>query len=125
MKTAKQISLPKLLAKTQKVFNAWVRNRDREKGCVSCKSGKVEQASHFYSAGKHSALRFTEDNCHGACVRCNYFLSGNLLPYRATLLKRIGQQRLDILEATATRRAVHKWSRFELEQIIKKYSCLD
>jgi hypothetical protein len=115
-----KITLPKQIAKTQKVFNAYIRNRDKDKGCVSCKSPKVDHASHYYSAGKFPALRFNEDNVHGSCLRCNYFMHGNLIQYRVTLEKRIGRERLDMLDGLANRQK-HKWSILELQQIEKEY----
>lgn len=124
IKVIKIPSLNKLRDKAQAAFNRFIRTRDQNLGCVSCKMGKVEHASHFYAAGLYTALRFNEDNVHGACLKCNYFLSGNLIPYRTELLKRIGQQRFDLLESAATRNRVHKWSRLELEEIYKKYKAL-
>lgn len=117
----KQISLPKLLQKAQRVFNNFVRERDKDRGCISCTSGRVEQASHFYSCGQFSALRFNENNVHGSCLRCNYFLSGNLNEYRVRLIKKIGEQKVLLLDATARNNRVKKWSRLELEIIIKEY----
>lgn len=117
----KQITLPRLLQKTQLIFNAYIRERDKDKGCISCMSGRVEQASHFYSAGQFSALRFNENNVHGSCLRCNYFLSGNLSEYRVRLIRKIGEQKVLLLDAAARNNRVKKWSRFELELIIQEY----
>lgn len=108
------------LKKTQMVFNRYIRLRDKERGCISCKSKKIEQASHYFSAGKYPALRFHRDNVHGSCLRCNYFMSGNLLEYRKGLLKRIGSERLEILEGLAGRQ-VHKWTILELKLIEQEY----
>jgi len=113
----KIIPLPKLIAKAQKAFNARIRERDKDKGCISC-GGKVEQAGHYLSAGHHGVHRFNEKNVHGQCVRCNMYLSGNLINYRIGLVKRIGLQQVEILEGT--RHKSHKWNRLELEEIIKK-----
>ena len=121
MKTKKQVSIPGLLRKAQKLFNAYVRSRDVDKGCISCNSGKVEQASHFYSAGQFSALRFNEYNVNGSCLRCNYFLSGNLNEYRIRLIDKIGEKNVLLLDVQSKNNRVKKWSRFELEQIIKMY----
>lgn len=116
----KTLSHPKLLAKCQKVFNAWIRNRDQFKSCISCGS-TVEQAGHYYSQGHHSALRFSEVNTNGQCVRCNHFLSGNLINYRRGLQLRYTQLEIDLLDSIGTRTPVKKWNRFELEELIKKY----
>lgn len=117
----KELSLPKLLAKAQLVFNRFIRLRDQWKGCISC-GGKVEQAGHFFSQGHHSALRFSEMNVAGQCVRCNCFLHGNLINFRQGLIKRYGEVNVDKLELAAKLNRVRKWSRFELEHIIKMYS---
>lgn len=114
------MSLPDQIKKTQATFNKYIRLRDKDKGCVSCKSPKVEHASHFFSAGKFTALRFNEDNVHGSCLRCNYFMGGNLLEYRKTLVKRIGIEKLELLEGLAERQ-VHKWSILELQAINDEY----
>jgi hypothetical protein len=114
------MTLPQLLKKAQTVFNKWIRNRDKNKGCISCGT-QITEAGHYYSQGHHSALRFNEVNTNGQCTRCNCFLHGNLIKYREGLLKRYGQTKLDLLDSAARNR-VKKWSRVELETIIKTYS---
>jgi len=113
-----------LKVKAQKVFNSWIRNRDKDKGCISCGAG-VDQAGHFYSAGKFNALRFDEDNCHGQCLRCNYFLSGNLLNYREGLIKKIGKERFEKLEQKSNFRGAVKNDRFLYIEIIEKYKLIN
>ena len=115
-------SLPKLLKKAQKVFNAFIRERDSELGCISC-GGSVDHAGHYFSQGSHSALRFNESNVHGQCVGCNTYKHGNLIYYRLGLVKRFGEETVRALESAATLMKVKKWSRDELNEIIKKYSC--
>lgn len=111
-------SLPNLLKKAQKVFNAWIRERDKNKGCISC-GAPVTEAGHYFSQGHHSALRFNEMNTNGQCTRCNCFLHGNLLNYRNGMVKKYGEEKLLLLESQA--RKPKKWSRFELEAIIEHY----
>lgn len=118
----KQTSLPKLLAKAQKVFNSFIRNRDKDKCCITCGKYKIEHACHFYSAGQYSALRFNTDNVHGGCLACNYYKHGQLHFYRDHLEKRIGKDKLMLLDSTATRNRVKRWSRIELELLINIYS---
>lgn len=120
MPKMKAVSLPKTIQKAQKIFNSFIRLRDAEKPCVACGKYKIEHASHFYSAGSFTHLRFNEDNVHGSCLRCNYFLSGNLNEYRKTLEKRIGKERLELLDYEAKRK-IKKWSIYELEKIIADY----
>jgi len=112
--------LPKLLEKTQRVFNAYVRERDKELGCISC-GGIVEQAGHYHSQGHHSALRFDPINTNGQCRRCNMFLHGNLIRYRQGLVSKYGEDVVIELEERANTDRLKKWSREELEELIAKY----
>jgi NinG protein len=115
----KPTPLPRLLKKAQEVFNAYIRARDRDKGCISC-GAEVQEAGHYFSQGHHSALRFNEVNTNGQCTRCNCFLHGNLIHYRSGLINRYGEPRVFHLESSA-RRSIKKWSRTELEAIIQFY----
>lgn len=120
-KVKKPIPLPSLTEKAQKVFNAYIRRRDSEKPCITCPKYQIEHACHFYSAGQYTALRFNEDNTHGGCIQCNYYKHGNLNHYRMNLEKRIGIEKLLLLDSIATRSRFKKWSRTELEIIIEMY----
>ncbi len=86
----------------QVVFNRFIRLRDSGKPCVSCgrPDGDDHQrhASHYKSRGAHPELAFNELNCHASCATCNNFLSGNLVPYRVELIKRIGLDKVEWLE---------------------------
>lgn len=120
MAVKKVMPLPKLLKKAQTVFNKHIRCRDKDFGCVSC-NGPVEQAGHYFSQGHYSALRFDEMNTNGQCVRCNMYLSGNLIKYRQGLVKRYGSKAVEMLEQRADLRKAWKWDRMQLEKIIEKY----
>lgn len=113
--------LTSLLKQAQLVFNAWIRKRDRDKGCISCKSKKVLHASHYYSAGSFLGLRFHEHNAHGSCEVCNTFLYGNLEAYRKQLLNRIGNKAVKELDMLACENKRKKYTRTELLEIIRKY----
>ncbi|WP_186013793.1 recombination protein NinG [Burkholderia gladioli] len=88
------------LRELQGAFNAWVRARDAGKPCISC--GRFHQgqwhAGHYRSVGSEPALRFEPDNVHLQCAPCNTHLSGNLIPYRINLIKKIGIERVEWLE---------------------------
>lgn len=116
-------SIPELKTLATKVFNAWIRERDKEAGCISCPNGKPEQAGHFFSGGHNSGLRYNTDNVHGQCTRCNLYLSGNLLWYEQGILKRIGKERVHRLKDKAAyyKRNGYKHSREVLIDIIIKY----
>jgi hypothetical protein len=88
-------------------FNKFVKARDELLPCVSCGTSSPGRhftgntgwvASHYRSVGSCPELRFNEDNVHKACVRCNSWLSGNVVEYRIGLLARIGATRLEALE---------------------------
>ena len=116
---AKKIDLPKLKKKAQEVFNKWIRERDKNLGCISC-SGKIDHAGHYFSSGHYSLLTFDETNVNGQCLRCNNFLHGNLIHYRMGLVERYGDDKVYELEIKS-RNNVKKWDRVELEDIILKY----
>jgi hypothetical protein len=109
-----------LLKKAQNIFNRWVRNRDENKGCISC-GGAVDHAGHYFSAGHYSALRFNEMNVNGQCLSCNNFKHGNLIKYRQGLVRRYGEEKVLMLENSADLRKVKKWSKIELEGIVQTY----
>lgn len=104
----------------QMVFNKYIRERDKDELCISCKqTPKKVNAGHFFNANNHWNVRFDEDNVHLQCERCNSFLSGNLLEYRTNLLTKIGAERFNQLEARA--RVTRKFTKDELKELIKKY----
>ena len=113
--------------KLQDLVNGKVRRRDSANGyfvCISCEDLKpINQmnAGHYYpkEPTQYRAVRFDLDNIHGQCVRCNKYLSANLIPYRANLLVKIGVIRLRQLEMKASL-SNFKYSRdFLIEQIEK------
>ncbi|MFA6974276.1 MAG: recombination protein NinG, partial [Parcubacteria group bacterium] len=94
----RKFSVPILIKKATRHFNAFIRDRDSRQPCIACGAWTYLQAGHFYSAGKYPRLRFNENNCLGECVPCNYFLSGNLLKYREGLIGRIGLEAVNELD---------------------------
>lgn len=120
IKKYSKYSPSELKALAQKYYNRFIRERDKDEKCISCKIGAPAQAGHFYSAGHYQSLRFNEDNCHGQCVRCNYFLSGNQIHYRPNLEKKIGKDRLLALDEQAIKKA-YKFDRFTLINLIETY----
>ncbi|MDR1089916.1 MAG: recombination protein NinG [Prevotella sp.] len=83
----------------QKVFNKYIRLRDKGKPCISCGctlTGKYD-AGHFMSVGAYPNIRFNEDNVHGQCVACNQHRHGNTTEYSLSLPMRIGIERYERL----------------------------
>ena len=106
-------TLPKLKAKAEKLFHAWICKRDRGV-CFTCgKQGN--QAGHFL----HGKLDFEPLNLHCQCAGCNHYKSGNLGMYAIRLIDNYGQVIVDDLIYRSNQ--VHKYTRDELEKIIEKY----
>ncbi len=110
-----------LMKKAQKAFNAYIRERDKGKKCISCKN-KLEgkhDAGHFISSGSCKYLTFDENNVHGQCVACNQHKHGNLISYREELIKRIGEDA--VLQLEKDRHKTANYTREELRQIEAEY----
>lgn len=110
-----------LLRTAQKVFNKYIRERDKDKPCVSCGvivKENMAHASHFKPANTYSYLRFDEANVHKSCSKCNLFLSGNLDQYRIRITDRISQQELDRLDMPNQSK---RWMIEEYKEIIEAY----
>lgn len=73
-------------------------------------------AGHFIHS---SSLDFSEVGINCQCVRCNKFLHGNLALYSNNLTKIYGNEIVDYLIRESKK--VKKYSREDLEDIIKKY----
>lgn len=114
--------IKKLRAKMVRVFNRFIRLRDKNKGCISCFVGSVKHAGHYYSVSQcpQPAMRFNEQNVHGQCVTCNSFREGERQGYKKGLLKRYGS---DIIMALDVKRSLRQnpWTAFEYETMIKEY----
>ena len=119
----KTVTLPKLKKKAQEVFNAYIRERDKDQPCISCGQFKTLQAGHYYPVQGYDGLRFNEDNVHGECAGCNCFDESHLIHYGQNLSEKIGVDRLTALvkEARHYKQNGYKFSRQELLEIIELY----
>ena len=119
----KKVTLPKLKAKAQLVFNAFIRERDKDQPCISCGQFKTLQAGHYYPVQGYDGLRFNEDNVHGECAGCNCFDESHLIPYGHNLEERIGIRRYAdlMLAASDYKHDGYKFSRSELIEKITYY----
>lgn len=89
------------MGEAQASFNAYIRERDRDKPCISCgTTGNVQYAAgHYRSIGSCPELRFNEFNVHKQCnMNCNKALSGNSIKYRIHLIEKIGVEMVDWIE---------------------------
>jgi hypothetical protein len=110
------------MKEAQAASNAWRRESEIHRGCISCGThfGKMN-GGHYRSVGSSPATRFEPLNCWPQCERCNSYLSGNLINYRVGLLKIIGSEKLEYLEGP---HAPQKYTTDDLREIKKFYSSM-
>ena len=109
----------------QVAFNAFIRERDKDKPCICCgkplgesQVGGGFDCGHYRSTGSAPHLRFCEDNAHGQTKFCNRYRAGNAVDYRLGLIQRIGLERVEAIEADNEPK---KWTIDELKEIKQKY----
>lgn len=117
--------IPQLIATAQEAFNAFIRARDKDKGCFVCgkpfplnRPGGSFDAGHVRSRGAAGHLRFNELNCHGECKECNSSFGAKPHQIKAGAIWRIGPEAYEKLEND---NEPHKWQREELIQVTQKY----
>ena len=114
------------LKEAQQAFNAYIRERDADKPCIS--SGKTSlrdpltggawDCGHYRSIGSCPELRFCELNAHKQTKRDNRQLSGNVVEYRKGLIERIGLENVEWLEGPHRAR---KYTADDLKEIRDHY----
>lgn len=90
---------PRQLKAAQAAFNAFIRERDKDCVCISCRQPvkpEQRQAGHYRT---FKGLRFNQSNCHLQCIHCNMYLSANVVEYRINLVKKIGVEKVEWLES--------------------------
>lgn len=101
-------SRSELTKEAQREFNKYIRIRDHYRPCISCgvdygdkylvNRGSRWDAGHYRSTGSAAHMRFNTYNVHKQCVYCNRDMSGNIVEYRLSLIKRIGEDKVIRLE---------------------------
>ena len=111
------------MGEAKSAFQKWVRLRDKDKPCISCGKLKAEQwdGGHYRKAEIYRGVIFHHWNCMRQCSYCNRFLHGNEIEYRNGLIKRIGLEKVELLELEAKQTQMRKWSREELIEIRDEY----
>lgn len=112
--------------KLQPVFNAYIRERDYHEACICCGrfplhvplTGGRWDAGHYRSVGSAPHLRFDERNCHKQLKQCNRDKSGNAVDYRLGLIKKIGLEAVEAIEAD---QAPKHYSIDDLKAMLKHY----
>lgn len=105
----------------QHAFNAYIRERDREKPCICCgqplgagEVGGAYDCGHYRSVGSAPHMRFDPRNAHAQRKICNRWGAGRAVDYRLGLIARIG---LEAVESVESDQAARKWTIEELKAI--------
>ncbi|OTA14220.1 protein ninG [Xenorhabdus beddingii] len=108
------------IQQAQKAVNAYIRERDRDLPCVSCGTFTSAQwdAGHYRTTAAAPQLRFDERNIQRQCVVCNQHKSGNLVPYRVELIRRIGLAEVEAIESNHDR---YRWTIEECKSIKSEF----
>ncbi|PHM46578.1 recombination protein NinG [Xenorhabdus miraniensis] len=108
------------IQQAQRAVNAYIRERDRNLPCVSCGTFTSAQwdAGHYRTTTAAPQLRFDERNIHKQCIVCNQHKSGNLVPYRVELIRRIGLAEVESIECNHER---HRWTIEECKSIKSEF----
>ena len=109
----------------QIAFNAYIRERDRNKPCICCGRPLQDSAvgggfdcGHYRSVGSAPHLRFDERNAHGQTKQCNRYGAGRAVDYRIGLIQRIGLEQVESLESDQSPK---KYSIEDLKAIKDEY----
>jgi len=114
-----------LKKKAWSVFSEYIRKRGADENgytyCCSCgqrSHWRNLQAGHYYHGHSKQSF-FDEINVHGQCVKCNHYLSGNLIEYTRFMQDKYTKEQLENLRLRS--KQILKLGRADLEAIIKKY----
>jgi len=115
-----------LIKKLDNIFSKYIRLRDADENgicrCITCGTPhhwKSCDNGHFIKR-QYMSTRFHECNCHAQCRECNWLQQGVDAKYEQAILNKYGETQL--LKLKWMKGQVKKWSRFELEQMIKEYT---
>jgi hypothetical protein len=120
-------SKKKLVEKLDRIFSQYIRLKYSDSRgicqCISCMKRQPwnEIQNGHYMSRRYFSTRWSEDNCRPQCVGCNIFNQGNIQAYRVALIKQIGEQRVNLVEARA-RQETFKYGEFELNAMILHYT---
>lgn len=120
-KKAAPESLAGLKIEAQKVFNAFIRERDKDLPCIYCSKPVNSQdleACHFYPVSTSESLRYFEGNVFGGHRLCN--MQDDRGAIETNVLNRIGEEEFTNIQRLKSSYA--KFSAETLEMIIENYT---
>ena len=134
-------ALKKAHLKLKRILHSYVRVRDikwSEKSgyyfiCIACGrfievtlfpdrsiyNGRKLHASHYFDSGQMESVRYSEDNIHLSCDRCNRYLHGNKENYLINLKNKIGEEAFSKLNFLA--HTIKKYDIIELDKLADEY----
>ncbi len=106
-------------AEAQAAFNKYIRVRDGNV-CISCGTTTGQfHAGHYRTRAAAPQLAFNHFNCHSQCAQCNNYKSGNITAYRDRLVRKIGEEKVLLIEAD---QRVAQFSEAYLERVKSIYN---
>lgn len=101
------------LREMQAIFNQWIRLRDAVEPCISCGRHHDGQyhAGHYRTVASAPELRFEPLNVWKQCAPCNNHKSGDIVNYRANLVRKLGAEKVEWLEGH------HEPKRYTIEDL--------
>ena len=94
--------------------------RLRDKVCQCCGSGGDNlQVSHFWGR-RIQNTRYDDDNCDLLCFGCHGYFTANPKLYTDWKLKRLSQDKFDLLEIRASRVPKHKVDKESIKLYLKE-----
>lgn len=107
-----------------RVFSEYIRLKESKDGICKCVTCWAEmpyteiQNWHFISRG-NMKYRFSEENCHPQCYKCNCILSGN---YQRYTMYMIDKYWMDKVQEMMDDKTTKEYKQYEYEElIIKRY----
>ena len=113
---------PKLKRKLTKIFNEYIRTRDKGLRCISCDKNIGTQAGHYLptSLCPQPNMVFNPRNVNSQCSYCNLWLHGSQHDYARGLIEKYGKHIIEELEEER-RQKTEPWGTFQYEVMIKHY----
>lgn len=93
-------TLSEWVSLAQEDVNRVVVAEDRYKGCISCTTGRVSDAGHYFHRGSKyrcSPITLDRRNLVGQCNHCNTYQGGRQHDYQIGYIARYGQAQFDAL----------------------------
>lgn len=117
-----QYERTELLQMAKAVIAVYVKERDKDAGCISCGTNKGEfEAGHYFAAGVFTGVMLDEININKQCKICNCFMESNAVEYYMGMAAKYGAEAVKDLEDRANATKLYKWGKSELIEFVIMY----